>query len=209
MSRFDPPCTYLYQMDHNMSLQIVFLALDLLVHIYTTKFGSSLHSWKVSSFCIVSMVSAWHHFRFEISLLCFIYFVTCQFHKKHTLSMSLDIQSHRNWEDVKTLPTTPGPDSEEVPKKEVLNLIRLFWRWGFPYISLNYIMQLIYRSGEDSSIWMFAWNFWCQAHTKPGHREEKWDFPVIFGDLVAHMSPVWWKDKGLKKWRSTVYSPEN
>ena len=26
----------------------------------------------------------------------------------------------------------------QVPKMEVLNLIRLFWRWGFPYINLTY-----------------------------------------------------------------------
>ena len=26
----------------------------------------------------------------------------------------------------------------QVPKMEVLNLIRLFWAWGFPYISLTY-----------------------------------------------------------------------
>ena len=26
----------------------------------------------------------------------------------------------------------------QVPKMEVLNLIRLYWRWGFPYIALTY-----------------------------------------------------------------------
>ena len=38
----------------------------------------------------------------------------------------------------------------QVPKVEVLNLIRLFWGWGnFPCISLTYSL---YDDGEDSSI---------------------------------------------------------
>ncbi len=35
---------------------------------------------------------------------------------------------------------------------EVLNLIRLFWRWAFPYISRIHRVYI----GEDSSIWMVA-----------------------------------------------------
>ena len=27
---------------------------------------------------------------------------------------------------------------------EVLNLVRLFWGWGFPYISLTYILRTAY-----------------------------------------------------------------
>ena len=30
----------------------------------------------------------------------------------------------------------------QVPKMEVLNLIRLFWQWGFPYISLTYSLYI-------------------------------------------------------------------
>ena len=42
-----------------------------------------------------------------------------------------------------TVPTAPAKtDSPKVsgtePKMEVLNLIRPFWGWGFPYISLTY-----------------------------------------------------------------------
>ena len=36
----------------------------------------------------------------------------------------------------------------QVPKLEVLNLIRLFWGWGFPYISRIHTAYI----GEDSSI---------------------------------------------------------
>ena len=38
----------------------------------------------------------------------------------------------------KKLPRTFNHRKFQVPKIEVLNLIRLFWEWGFPYITLTY-----------------------------------------------------------------------
>ena len=47
----------------------------------------------------------------------------------------------------------------QVPKLEVLNLIRLFWGWVFPHISLTY--RLIYRWVPP---FLGTWNLWWSNH---------------------------------------------
>ena len=71
-------------------------------------------------------------------------------------------------------------------KMEVLNLITLFWRWIFPYISLTYSFFL----GEDSSI-LGTWNF-CHASL------------LANASLRDEVSPIFWCDS--KKLQG--FSPE-
>ena len=135
--------------------------------------------------------------------------------KRHKKSRNLEVcplhfQSHRNWEDDKTLPTTPGPDSEEVPKKEALNLIRLFWRWGFPYISLNYNNAAYIGPVRIPP-------FGCLPEIFDARRMPSQAAGMRSGDFFRDFRWVWWltwvrcdgKIRAPKKWRSTVYSPEN
>ena len=95
----------------------------------------------------------------------------------------------------------PSPRHVEVPKMEgFLNLIRLFWGWGFPYISRIHTAYI----GEDSSI-LGTWNLWWflfqvlpslkriqqRLHLKPWMAKEYhgtfrlWDFPIFRCELLV------------------------
>ncbi len=62
----------------------------------------------------------------------------------------------------------------QVPQIELLNLIRLFWGWVFPYISRIHTAYI----GEDSSI-LGTWNVWW------------WNgCPWIWQFPIAHSNPL-------------------
>ena len=79
----------------------------------------------------------------------------------------------------------------QVPKMEVLNLIRLFWGWGFPYISLTYSLYRWVPEMFGEICWTTKMekylNIWMNEISMSFGGSALWDFGDCWGGNIDTM----------------------